>query len=169
MLEAKLNTADIDKQLGKLKNAEKAADRHLIIAMQKSTTAVEGTAKTNWPVGVSGRSRNAITSSVRKTSKSVRGRVFSTVRKYPLVVEHGRQPGSKMPPPSKLYRWVQIVMNVPAKSVKGVAFVVARRIGRKGIKGKHIFSKAYQSNKSLIISHFKRAVENIKKDISIGS
>lgn len=43
----------------------------------------------------------------------------------------GRKPG-KMPPSSALESWVALKLRVPAKEVKRVAFLVARKIGKEG-------------------------------------
>jgi len=43
----------------------------------------------------------------------------------------GRLAG-RMPPSSALFDWVRIKLNIPDNKVKGVAFVIARKIGKQG-------------------------------------
>jgi hypothetical protein len=83
----------------------------------------------------------------------LRGRIFSEMRgnpanpigivaapsAYALPIEEGRRPGQKMPPPAALRTWVEKFLNVPEEYSAGVAFVVARSIGKKGFPGKHMF------------------------------
>jgi hypothetical protein len=84
--------------------------------------------------------------------------------RYALVVEKGRTPGARMPPPEALITWVRqklgqaitAVATVTGKSGKpqrakakaadadrSLAFVVARSIGRKGFPGVHMFENAF--------------------------
>lgn len=60
---------------------------------------------------------------------------------YGAVMEFGRKPG-KAPPTAALLPWVRRKMGVAKDKAEGVAFVVARSIGRKGITGRHYFKKA---------------------------
>ena len=76
--------------------------------------------------------------------------------KYAGVIEDGRRAGEKMPPPAALEAWVRRHLNVEYITKKGVAkarkvrkdeapglaFIVARAIGKRGIKGKHILARA---------------------------
>lgn len=55
--------------------------------------------------------------------------VHTISEKYPVVMEGGRKPGSKMPPPSVLDQWAR------AHGIENT-FVLARAIARRGIKGR---------------------------------
>ncbi len=61
---------------------------------------------------------------------------------YGSVIEAGRRPGARMPPPSHLEQWVQLKTPelVAQWGVKGAAFIVARSIGRKGIRPRPIMT-----------------------------
>ena len=54
--------------------------------------------------------------------------------------ESGRRPG-RMPPPQALEAWVGTKLGIPVNQRKGVAFLVARAIGRRGTKGAHMVEK----------------------------
>ncbi len=140
--------------------------KHGKVAMQKSVIMVEGYAKVNAPVGVNSRLRNSMVSKVETFGGSITGRVGSSMSEiYPLVMEYGRRPGAKMPPPQALERWVYLVMGVPADEALGVAFVVARNIGRRGIKGKFFLKRAYETSKSSILGFFQAALHSIVRDL----
>lgn len=49
-------------------------------------------------------------------------------------VEHGRQPGARMPPLSALEDWVMTKLQIPpGRERRGVAFAIGRAIARRGI------------------------------------
>lgn len=75
------------------------------------------------------------------TVEDLEGRVFSSLP-YAIVMDQGRAPGARMPPPDALIPWVRRVMQVGGseEEVRAVAFVVARSIGRKGIKGREFMA-----------------------------
>ena len=59
---------------------------------------------------------------------------------YYSVMEEGRRPGGKMPPPRELHGWMRR-HGIPL----GMAFVIARSIARRGIKGRFFMRQAAQS------------------------
>ena len=61
---------------------------------------------------------------------------------YAEVMDLGRRPGRRMPPIKALIPWVQYRLRVADEMVRSVAFLVARSIARKGIKGRHYFKRA---------------------------
>jgi hypothetical protein len=55
---------------------------------------------------------------------------------YSDVVNYGRQPNSRMPPPSALYDWVRRKLGVQGDTqIKQTAYLIARAIGERGIEG----------------------------------
>ena len=151
-----------------LENYDAIANKHLTDAIDGSLRGIQGLTRINMPVGVSGQARNSIDVEVRPMGGAVSGRVFSTIRKpypYPLVIEFGRKPG-KMPPPSALRLWVQRVIKPPAKDLDGIAYLVARSIGRKGIKGRFPLAKAVNRSVTRIGMLFRTALDNIAKEMA---
>ena len=160
----------LDEQLARLKGYEKIADAELTKAMNQSTLTILAHVKPLVPVGVSGQLRNSMSARVTSDGMgSVVGKVGSNLTNevYPSVMEHGRRPG-KMPPPSALERWVRLKMRVPAKDVKGVAFVVARNIGRRGIKGKKFLQRGYDQSKPRVYAYFQQALDRITERLAGG-
>ena len=161
---------EFKKQIALFDQYEKIADKHLTQAMQGSLIGIQGLARSNAPV-FRGQLQNSISTSVKSVGPNIEGRVFSTIRSpyaYPLVMEFGRRPG-KMPPPSALRRWVQLVIKPPGELVDGLAYIVARAIGRRGIKGRFFMKKAIESSKVRIGMLFREAVDRISKDMEVKS
>jgi hypothetical protein len=151
-----------------LQNAPTNITRHLRKAMDKSVTILVSDIKPEWPIGATGGARQSIGSEVKSVGSAIEGKVGSSIKTpypYPLVTELGRRPG-KAPPPGALDLWVRRVLRVPPDKVRGVAFLIGRKIARRGIKGKFIFKKALESNTAKIQGYFNQAIERIARDLS---
>lgn len=61
---------------------------------------------------------------------------------YFPVMEFGRRPGAKMPPPDKLRGWAR---RHGFPTTRGALFALARSIGRRGIKGRFYMRAGAQS------------------------
>ena len=77
---------------------------------------------------------------------------------YAANVELGRRPGARMPPVGALVGWVQRKLGVSAKAARGVAFAVARKIARRGIRGVHMLRDAVRAKAPETRARFKGAV-----------
>lgn len=66
---------------------------------------------------------------------------------YAAVIEYGRRPGSKPPPVEPIARWAQRRLRLPYEQAKGVAFAIARSIGRRGLTGRHILTSDKTKNR----------------------
>jgi hypothetical protein len=143
-----------------------AMKKNLLTAMKKAVAKVEANVVPLVPIGVSGNLRRSIHGKTNTVGSTIIGRVGSTMTReiYPEIMEFGRRPG-RMPPPSALERWVQIVLKVPAEEVKGVAFVVARSIGKKGIKGRAFMRKGWTKSKNSILGYFRKAVDDTVREL----
>jgi hypothetical protein len=60
---------------------------------------------------------------------------------YSGVIEEGRRPGRRQPPTKVIEPWVRRKLGLRGGEAKSVAFLVARKIGRVGIPGKHVLSR----------------------------
>lgn len=60
---------------------------------------------------------------------------------YAPIVEVGRRPG-KRPPIEAIRLWVVRKLGVSPAQARSVAFLVARKIGRRGTDGAHMFQRA---------------------------
>jgi hypothetical protein len=59
---------------------------------------------------------------------------------YAGVIEYGRRAGSTPPPVEAIARWAQRRFRMPYDRARGLAFGIAKRIGRRGLKGRHILT-----------------------------
>ena len=84
---------------------------------------------------------------------------------YGEVMEKGRRPGSKMPPPEALERWVYLKLNIPKEEAPGVSFTIARSIHRKGIKGRQYMAIGERASKEQVVRLFDRTNRKIEKMI----
>jgi len=57
---------------------------------------------------------------------------------YPVVIEKGRKPGAKMPPPDALVPWVMHRLAVSSQQAVVISWAVARLIAIRGIRGKFV-------------------------------
>jgi len=75
--------------------------------------------------------------------RMVLGNVPSSVRVYNKtyygsVIEYGRRAGARPPPSHVLVPWVRDKLGVRGKEARTVAFLVARKIGERGIKARPV-------------------------------
>jgi hypothetical protein len=113
-------------------------------------------------------------SELRGTPASPRGivAVSPPADQYALVVEKGRTPGKRMPPPQALIAWVRkrfpTVISATARAFGkaekrltrrqarqsaelSFAWIVARSIGKKGFPGIHMFERAFTEHRPHVI------------------
>jgi hypothetical protein len=165
-----LEILGLDEQLEKLKRFSAIADPELMRAMGQSVISIRNEVVPLTPVGVNSRLIDSIASQVTHEGPlSIVGRVGSTLKGeiYPEVMEFGRKPG-RMPPPSALERWVHIVLKVEDKEAAGVAFRVARAIGRRGIKGKFFMKRGWEKARPAVLRYFETALNRIAEGLSNG-
>lgn len=87
---------------------------------------------------------------------NLEGKVGPSAR-YGIVVERGRRPGAKAPPVSALIGWVTRHPFSGRGSIRSKAFVLARAIGRRGIRARPFLVPAYRTNRPAIAALFQRA------------
>jgi len=136
------------------KLSQVVADLHgppILNAMRDCTLVVQRKAKINAPVDV-GRLRASITPEVTiaPLGNTIQGVVGSNVE-YAPAMEFGAPP--HWPPLSDLEPW--------ARRHGMSAFVVARAIARRGIKGRKYLQNALESSHDYIVGRLGRAVKTI--------
>ncbi len=133
---------------------------------------LERETKKRTPIGVTEAGRGSIAGEVGETVRM--GEVIGTVGsplKHVAVINDGRRPGEKMPPSDSLELWVRRKIQIKRthasgkvktrkgvelqraptpKEARGIAFVIARAIGKKGIEGRKFFEKAVEENQGTI-------------------
>jgi hypothetical protein len=70
---------------------------------------------------------------------------------HAAVIEHGRRPGARMPPPAVLGEWARrkgLLRDVPKRgrqaAQRSLGFVIARAIARKGLPARRVLDRARQ-------------------------
>jgi hypothetical protein len=159
------------------KNYERVKNQHFKTAMERAVLVVKGNVQSGIPTGASGSTRSSITSQVISgpgstvgKGGSVVGKVGSSMRSPNIsvyVLNAGRKPGGKMPPPGALIKWLGV--GTAGQTLQQTAFLIARSIGRKGTKGLHYFQKGLQASKSSIDALFQEAVNRITEDLASKS
>lgn len=118
--------------------------------------------KARTPVGVFGESglRGSIAGEVRGVP--ARSAMVATASPYGAVIEHGRRPGPiSATGRQALALWVQKKLGVPAEEAPRVAFLVARKIRRRGFPGAHMFERALAEGRGVIDQVWRTVGERI--------
>jgi len=141
-----------------LKNLEKLSRRYPDISLSvreaKVTEALqllEREVKINTPYGAGPvHLRDSIHSKTRIEGRRVAG-FMGTPLEHGEPVELGTKP--HFPPVDALQHWVERVLRIEDdKRARSVAFAIARKISRRGTRGKKMFGKAFDENRSRVIA-----------------
>ncbi|WP_076509177.1 hypothetical protein [Pseudacidovorax sp. RU35E] len=142
------------------------ARRELLITMTEATLLVEREAKERMPRGATGLTAQSIQSDAFSTPAGVLGVVASSLPSAGAV-EFGTRP--HMPPVSALVPWVRAVLGVSAKEELGVAYLVARKIARRGTEAQAPFAKAIAATESQVLRMFEAAAVRIAARMAGGA
>lgn len=171
-----------DKQLRKLyRNASKAAKTTISAINQRTVTAmgiaVHAEVVKKTPIGVTASLRGSIDHHSFKRGNRHIAEVFSAGVPYAQPVEEGRKPG-KMPPYRALILWVEKVILGRGKGQKAgksrrkaaasIAYLIARKIGKRGTKGAHMFQKGLLAAKRNMNAILRSRVKAIERAILRG-
>lgn len=94
---------------------------------------------------------------------------------YSLFVEEGRKPG-KWPPYKPIFEWVQRhyqrfsgfktkKSKAAQADIKNIAFLIQRKIGRKGIKPRPYMEYTWQKMQKAADEYFEQALNNVVKSL----
>ena len=107
----------------------------------EASLLVEREVRERTPVGVGGGGGLAGSIAAREPevlADNVIGTVGTALR-YAIPVEIGRRPGQRQPPLAPLADWAVQKLGVSHEEARGVAFAIARKIGKRGTEGAHMF------------------------------
>ncbi|UCU92688.1 hypothetical protein KI616_17890 [Hydrogenophaga taeniospiralis] len=136
----------------------------LLEAMTEATLLAQREWQENLP-RVSGLTASSITSDTFSTPVGVLGVVASS-QPSALFLELGTKP--HMPPVEAMVPWVKAVLGITdPKEVKRVAFLVARKIAKKGTPAQRPMGRAVESTTGQIVAMFERAAGRIA-DFMVG-
>lgn len=153
----------LEEQIALLDRYDDIAIKELEHAMTISAKAIAYEASFGAPRW-RGNLADSMTSRVTSFGSQVVGEVRSSITNspYPLVMEYGRRAGAKPPPVAAIRPWVADKLGDAS-----LAFVVARSIGRKGIKPRKFLWKAFLARQADVVALFQRAVENIAAKLAV--
>jgi hypothetical protein len=153
-------------QTAKLHASAEIIDRRARNAMVDALHDVEAAVIPLVPVN-QGRLKNSMGSRVTGGIRSVTGIFGSSIKEpYPEVMELGSKPF--FPPPEALERWAQLKFGLNAVDAKALAFLVARKISRVGIKGRFFIQRGFEKAKDSVLGRFASALRLITEDLSNG-
>lgn len=145
----------LDALLAKTSAAGALIGPPLKTAFTKSALLVEGEAKRLVPVDT-GNLRRTITHKVDRAAVPLWAQI-GTNAPYARAVHEGRRPGAAMPPLKAIAGWLARHGGDPSS-----AFVVARSIGRRGIKGRPFLKQAMAAMTGSIDGAFQEAARAIE-------
>lgn len=68
------------------------------------------------------------------------GLLVSNRMPYSGVIEYGRRRGARPPPTEAIARWAQRKLGLPYKKARGIAFVIAKKIGKRGLQPRRVLT-----------------------------
>ena len=137
------------------KKAHDIMVREFIPAVNKTAHKLEATAKINAPINIGNLRSSIHTNPAQEMFGDVQAAV-GTDLKYAPFVEYGTNP--HFPPLAPLKLWAKFKLGN-----ENLAYVVARKIARKGTKGVFYFKKARESVVDYHTDNMKAALNNVIK------
>lgn len=164
MITIEVHVDGLDAVMQMLGRAPEIAKQELLTAMNKSLVIVQGAARANAPVGVSGDLRRSINMDIRNASVASITGVVGTSVVYGPCVEMGTVP--HYPPLAPLRLWVQRKLQVADNEIEGVARAIQRKIGRAGTLPKPFLMPAWEVSQAKVNTLFNNAVKRIVERMS---
>lgn len=123
-----------------------------------ATQHLEAEVKDRTPQGAHGLLAQSINSEVGNLADGVLGVVGSPLP-YAIPVELGTKP--HFPPVQALKDWVRFKLGKTGTEVRRVAYLVARKIAKRGTKGHFMFLDAFQDSEPELHRQFENTVARI--------
>ena len=145
--------------------APEVTRRELLAAMTQGTQLVEREVKDGMP-RVTGLTAASVASDAFSSPVGVIGTVGSS-QPSATFLELGTKP--HMPPVEALVPWVKAVLGVEPKRARSVAYLVARKIARKGTKAQKPFDKAIAATEGQVLRMFEDAAGRVAVHLAGGN
>lgn len=160
-----LSISGLDALVRGMVEAPEATRRELLATMTQGTLLVEREAKERMPRHT-GMTAASISSDAFVTPVGVIGTVGSS-QPTATFAELGTKP--HRPPVQALVPWVRDVLGVEPKRAKSVAFLVARKIARRGTQAKRPFGDAAAATEGLVLRMFEDAAGRVATRLAGGA
>lgn len=158
---------DLDELTAWLEVVEKApdlAEQEALIAMRKAVEAVKRETVPRTPKNT-GALASAWSTKVSRGMKAVKGEIANPLV-YAIVMEKGRQPGSRMPPEDPIVYWLRRKAGLSLEAAIEASYPVRRAIARRGIKGKKMLEEGLEAAKPTVRRIFDDVPGNVWKKLS---
>jgi hypothetical protein len=153
-----LDTSAMEQYARFLRQASRIAREEMAVSVEQALSLLEREIKENIPVGAHGLLRGSVFHELRGDPQGVSGVVGSPLN-YALPVELGTKP--HFPPLAPLQDWVEKKLGIDKSESKQVAFLIARKISRKGTQGQHPFEKGLSENSRQVLALIEAAIPRI--------
>lgn len=128
---------------------------------------LERAVKLNTPVGAGPiHLRDTIFQQVSQASGSTIG-ILGTPAVYGEPVEMGTKP--HFPPIAPIQHWVEGKLGLAGAEAKSVAYLIARKISKKGTEGAKMFDKGFSGNESAVIRILNMIPMDIVREVTHGT
>jgi hypothetical protein len=148
-----------------LRQAPRIAREEMAVSLEEALSLLEREIKENMPVGAHGLLRGSVFHELRGDPGGVAGVVGSPLN-YALPVELGTKP--HFPPLAPLQDWVEKKLGVDKSESRQVAFLVARKIARKGTAAQHPFEQGLSENSRQVLALIEGALPRIVARLEAG-
>lgn len=160
----KFDSQQAEKYAAYLKLAPEIAQQEMRVSLTEALLFLEREVKDGTPVGVGGSAglRGSISHSISESSAgNIHGKVFSPLR-HAIPVEMGTDPHPvSMEGREAIRDWVEKKLGVSENESKQVAFLVARKIAKKGTEGAHMFENALSDNSSQVMGMLYAGIDRL--------
>jgi len=146
-----------DRELSRaLRGYNEKIRKGLMQEVAKTTYYIDDQAKTKVPTGATSYLRRSITPVVQDLAGTV-----SVNAKYGTDVERGQKPGT-WPNKDDLMYWVRKKLKVPKNKLKGITYLISRKIHDKGTDAQPFFEPAVKKGQRKFFLGVKRLLANTK-------
>jgi hypothetical protein len=142
--------------------APELTDQVLTGATTEVVMLLERELKEAMPRGATGITAGSITGDVFSTPAGVLGVVGSS-QPAATFVELGTKP--HMPPVAALVPWVRSVLGLAEKEARNVAFLIARKIAKRGTRAQRPFARTLEANTRQIERTFEDAADRLASQL----
>jgi hypothetical protein len=152
----------------------RARSKYLTRAVEQSIAVIAAAERSLIPIGSTGEAAGSIVTRIYQLPSRLVGRVTSSFTRpkiYIYVLNYGRLPGKRPPPTDALVPWVMARgLATDEKHARQVAFLVARKIGRKGNRrGPTLTRQAYERSRGQVEAFHQAAIDGIVQELSNGN
>jgi hypothetical protein len=145
-------------------DAEAVVSEELRAATEESVLRVRTAIIPLTPVNL-GPLRGGTQTSVTIDQSGPVGRIFNPIA-YANPMNTGAAFPSAGPPAAALELWVRRKLGVSEEEAAGVAFVIARSIKRRGLKGRRFFGQGWEQTKPVVEQRYDQANARIAQRLS---